>query len=88
MGFFGYGQRKPKQAAQPLHLARVDIEQALAESSTVLSLWWRARRLPEVPAFEGGLLDGWPAWAVDAFGICRQEEQAVSSYFAGEAAYG
>lgn len=85
MGFFGYTARRGKQAAQPLHVARVDVDEALAASEEVLSLWWRARRLPEVPAFSGGLLDGWPAWAVDALGICRQEEQAVTDFFLSEA---
>lgn len=85
IGFYGYTPRRAPHAAQPLHRGKVDIEEALASAEPVLSLWFKARRLPEVPAFEGGLLDGWPAWAVDAFGIVRQEEAAVTAYLTGEA---
>lgn len=83
-GFFGYVPATREQPAQPLHCCVVDIEHAREASSGIMSLWWSSRRLPEVPAFDGGLLTHWPAWAVDAFGICRQEENAVTAYRASE----
>lgn len=84
-GWFGWTPKRGAIAPQPLYRERIDIAAALASADAVLSLWFRARRLPEVPAFAGGLLDGWPAWAVEAFGICRQEEANVTAYMMGEA---
>ncbi len=65
-------------AAQPLHTnARLDLHQALHESRDLMNLWFAAQQHPEVPAFAGGLLDGWPSYAADALGICRRELAAI-----------
>ena len=32
------------------------------------------------PLFSGGVLDSWPAWAVDALAIRKQEVAAIQSY--------
>lgn len=74
--------------AQPLHQWTLGLDAALEDASDALTLWGRTRRLPEVPAFSGGLLDSWPAWAADALGIVRQEEERVSSFLQAEATYG
>jgi hypothetical protein len=87
MGFFGFSPGSPSRAPgdagtppQPLHKARVDIRRALDEVGPVLDLYFEARRMPEVPAFTGGLVSDWPAWASQAWGILRQEDQSVTAY--------
>ena len=66
--------------AQPLHKARVNIKQVLEEVGPVVDLYFTSRRMPEVPAFTGGLLTDWPAWAAQAWGVLRQEDMAVSAF--------
>lgn len=88
IGFFGYSPRTKKHAAQPRHMCVVDIDEALESSSDVLGLWFKSRGAPDVPLFSGGSLDAWPAWALDAFGACRDEERAVDDYLRAEATYG
>lgn len=63
-------------------MARIDIDEALADEQTnlVLSLWADARHHADAPPFSGGVLDAWPALAVDGFAVCRQEDQAIDDY--------
>lgn len=56
---------------------QVDIEQARRESGPALEHWALSQAHPGVPLYSGGLLDVWPAWAVDALSICREEAAAV-----------
>lgn len=66
--------------AQPRWRARVNIEQALMEAEGLLLFWHQAARHPTTPAFSGGLLDGWPSWAVDALPIAQQESAAIDLF--------
>jgi len=92
VGFFGYTPSQTKSgekaAAQPLHFERVDIKRAIAEMGHVYLMHARARMQPHVPAFSGGLLDAWPAWAVEAFEIAQQEEASVKLFLESEARNG
>ena len=92
MGFFGYEPAKTKSgesaAAQPLHFEKVDIQQALSKVGHMYLMYARARMQPHVPAFSGGLLDSWPAWAVEAFEIAQQEETSVKLFLESEARNG
>lgn len=91
-GFFGYSPAQTKTgeaaASQPLHFQRVDIQRALEEMGAVYSLFARSRMRPNVPAFSGGLLDSWPAWAVEAFEVAQQEETSVKLFLESEARNG
>lgn len=81
MGFFGYdGAMKKGASEQPRHMAVVDVDEALAVSGHSLELWLQARKHPDAPPFTGGVLDAWPAWAVDALAICRDETSAIRWY--------
>jgi hypothetical protein len=88
MGFFGYQAKHGKQAAQPLHAKVVDIDEALADASVAVGLWFRSLSAPNAPALSGGCLDAWPAAMLDAFAVCRSEEMAVEAYLAAEARHG
>lgn len=77
-GFFGLSPR-----GQPRYMDVVDIERALEVAAPALELWVTASAHEPAPAFSGGVLDSWPAWAADALGIARQETTAINSYFAG-----
>ncbi len=69
-----------------MHFARVDIEQALEQTSHAVSLYRTARLHTNAPAFSGGVLDAWPNWAVIAFAVLRQEEAAVVAWLKAERA--
>lgn len=58
----------------------MDINHALAQSRKALRLWGYARMHEHVPAFSGGLMDSWPAWAVDAIAIARSETQVIAAF--------
>lgn len=58
----------------------MDIHEALHESREVLKMWLETQKHPDVPAFSGGLLDVWPAFAVDGLAICRTEVQRIRAY--------
>lgn len=58
----------------------VDMPRAVAFSRPALDIWGEARKHPDSPPFSGGVLDAWPAWAVDAMAICRNEEEAIRQY--------
>jgi hypothetical protein len=92
MGFFGYSaatsQAGRKQPGQPLYKAVVDIDRAIEEAEPLYRLYRVTRMQPNVPAFSGGLLDSWPAVAIEAFEIFRQEEAAVVAHLNSERAHG
>lgn len=60
------------------------MEQALEESAPALSLWRTVRAHAPAPAFSGGVMDSWPAWAVDALAVLNEEHQVCRAYFAAE----
>lgn len=85
LGFFGYTPKKRVEtggviAEQPLHRARIDIEQAFAEVGDVFNLWALSRHAPNAPALSGGALDTWPKALLQGFGVCQQEEAAVRAF--------
>ncbi len=47
-----------------------------------MQVWFASQQHPEVAPFTGGLLDGWPAWAVDALAVCRIEVGRIRRYLA------
>lgn len=49
-----------------------------------MELWQQTQKHPDVPAFSGGLLDAWPAYAVDALAIARDEVQLIRLFLAEE----
>lgn len=61
-------------------MVRLNIKQALEEVGAVADLYFTSRRMPEVPAFAGGLISDWPGWAAQAWGIMRQEDMAVTAF--------
>ena len=67
---------------QQLHRARVDINRALAASASTLQLWSTVKAHAPAPAFSGGVMDAWPAWAVDALAVAHEESNACRAYFA------
>jgi hypothetical protein len=90
-GWFGYdAPAKAKDPAQPRHWegppdkgdyhAPIDIDEALKSSDKAIWLWGSVRAHPHVPAFSGGLMDEWPAWAVDALAVCHNEASAIESF--------
>lgn len=68
------------------HHGRVDVDEALEVAAPALQLWEVHSENPSVPLFSGGLMDAWPAWALDALSICREELAAVRAYVADEEA--
>lgn len=78
-GYFGLTTE-----GQPLHRKRVDINQALERSETAVQLHMEARAHAPAPMFTGGVHDAWPAWAVDALAVAKQEEAAISRWRAAE----
>lgn len=61
---------------------------ALNETADSYNLYRQSRLIPGVPAFSGGLLDSWPMYLVEAFGIIQQEEAAVAAWLKSERANG
>jgi hypothetical protein len=59
--------------------AVVDVERACAEAYDVLRLWVATYGL-DAPPYSGGILDAWPAEAVDAWPIFTAESAAVRAY--------
>ena len=84
IGFFGYDVQA-KGAAQFRHKATVDIDEAVGESIPALELWKLAQSIPGTQPFSGGILDAWPAWAVDVLAVCHNEVAAIKSYLTSEA---
>lgn len=60
----------------------IDIDEALADPIVdfVMDLWGQARGFLEAPAFSGGVLDSWPALAVECFPMLRNEDSAIDAY--------
>lgn len=58
----------------------MDIEAALAHSAKPLTLWRMHQSLPGVPVFSGSAAEDWPAWALDALTICREETGAIAAF--------
>lgn len=90
-GFFGWTPSgNPKESAQPRFLEGddyapgFDIIQALEDVGHLLSLFAIQRSHPGVPLFAGGLLDDWPACAVDGLPICRSEYAVIEAHVANE----
>lgn len=80
MGWFGWEakfRKTPKgwqdETPQPLHFFRVDLHRALSESRDLMDLWSASQQHPTAPAFSGGVLDAWPAYASEALAIARSE---------------
>jgi hypothetical protein len=66
-------------AAQPLHMATVDIDEAVNANMEALTTFSTCRR-HEAPPFSGGVWDSWPALVVDAFAICNEEVESIRAY--------
>jgi hypothetical protein len=62
----------------------VDIQEALHVTRDAMEAWSTAQQ-HEAPPFSGGVLDAWPAWAVDAFAVLTAEREAVRAYLRAEA---
>ena len=61
-------------------MGQVDVKHALTQTRREMRLWMYARMHENVPAFSGGLMDSWPAWAVDAIAVARAETQAIAAF--------
>ncbi len=61
----------------------VDVDEALSESTEVLEMWRETQKHPEAPPFSGGVMDAWPAWAVDGLAVCRVEVQRIRAFLQG-----
>jgi hypothetical protein len=91
-GFFGYdvlphrgkGPRVPPQPrfVRGKHFAELDIARAVELSAPLVGLWATVAPHEGVPAFSGGLMDSWPAYAVDALAVCRAETAVIRAYLA------
>lgn len=80
-GFIGWeAPEKAGHAPQPLHRGVVDIDAAFRRCRHELDLFAEARKHPDAPAFTGGVVDSWPAWAVDALAIGREEEVSIRGF--------
>jgi hypothetical protein len=58
----------------------VDIQRAVNESEDLVDLWLQTQKAPGVPAYSGGVLDSWPAEAVDALAIARSEVTMITAF--------
>lgn len=83
-GYFGYAPAGDGPW-QFLHKARVDINAALAATGELMDLWLDTQKQPNAPAFSGGVLDAWPAYAVDALAIARDEYSLIRAFLMQEA---
>ncbi len=61
-------------------LAGVTPERLEAAAAPFLSFLTLAAENDGAPLFSGGVLDSWPAWAVDALAIRKQEVAAIQAY--------
>ena len=61
-------------------LADVTPEFLEAQAAPFLPFLAMAAENEGAPLFSGGVLDSWPAWAVDALAIRKQEVAAIQSY--------
>jgi len=75
-----------KGVPAPLHFHRVNVDEALAETEELMEMCGNAFKHPTSPPFSGGVLDAWPAWAVDALAIARFERERVIAYVRSEEA--
>lgn len=62
---------------EPRHNAVVNITDALRFAGPFLDLWRLSSQHPGVPLWSGGLMDSWPAVAVDALGVLKAEWEAI-----------
>lgn len=78
-----FGERPPvekESAPQPIHMAVVDIDDAIEEASPLLEAWWHVRKHPDSPPFSGGVYDAWPARDADVCAVARDEERRIWDY--------
>lgn len=68
-----------------LHPFKVDPARALEETADLRRQWYEARRFPNAPAFSGGVLDNWPAIAVDGFAVLNDEMVLINDHIREEA---
>ncbi len=45
-----------------------------------MELWQETQKHPDIPAFTGGMLDAWPAYAVDGLAIARDEVRLIRAF--------
>lgn len=79
-GFFGYTVGT-SGAAQPRWMARVDIGHAVEAMAREVRLLRLTYELGGAQAFSGGVMDSWPAWALDALRVGREETRALDLYW-------
>jgi hypothetical protein len=58
----------------------VDIDEAHAAVSDVLSVWREVSRWPDSPPFEGGVWDSWPRRLAQGIAFLKGETAAVVAY--------
>ncbi len=58
----------------------LDIDHAVRVSGHSLNVWSDVRKHPDSQPYSGGVFDSWPAWAVDALAICRDEEFEIHRF--------
>lgn len=58
----------------------MNIRAALAATGELMELWLQTQKHPTAPAFSGGVLDAWPAYAVDALAIARDEFAIIRAF--------
>lgn len=63
----------------------MDINAAVAATEDLMELWLETQKQPNAPAFSGGVLDAWPAQAVDALAIARDEFALIRAFLMEEA---
>lgn len=56
------------------------MHEALADTEELRMMWHHSRQHPTAPAFSGGVLDSWPAVAVDGFAILDHELLMINAY--------
>lgn len=88
MGFLGYNPGQGGADPQGRHwVAQLPalthpLAEILTAAAPLMSLWDTEQRFPGLPLYSGGLLDSWPAVAVDALAICREEWPYVQAHVA------
>lgn len=91
MSFFGFTaptaeQAKKKQAPQPRHRGRVDLEDAHREVADVLAVWRQVSLWPDAAPFDGGVWDSWPQRLAQGVAFLKAESAAVLAYLRHEEA--
>lgn len=68
-----------------LHRHKVDPAHAIAVTADLRRQWYEARQFPNCPPFTGGVLDSWPAIAVDGFAVLNDEMVLINAHIREEA---